>query len=144
MSGDFKYLKHRRATEQETYEFYRERRRTMQIADSRGLRGKERFAFVCERAKTFPFYYSTQLNCVMFVPSDDQVFRHWCRHHDIPSEQMEFARKIWDAGIAFWRESNYDEETLEEHRKGVDRLRLMKQDAIREQRAEHERRYSES
>lgn len=141
--ADFKFLKHRRATEQETREFYAEKERVFQMANARDLKGRERFSFIYEQSRDYPFYYSRQLNCVMYAPPDEEVFKHWCRHNDIAPRDMDVARKVWDAAIKFYRESNYDEETSAEVKRGTELLRHMTPEQIRQRSLEHQRQYSQ-
>ena len=142
MNGDFQFLKHRRATEEETRLFYEHRRQTMHDANARNLKGKERFAFICARAREIQLYYSRPLNCVMFAPTDDEAFKHWCRHHKIGATDMFIARKAWDAAIEFYKQSNYDEALLKEVRAGETELRKMRPEQIRERSLDHERKFS--
>jgi hypothetical protein len=141
MTEAFRFLKHRRATEQETHDFYREKRQAMADAEAKGLTGKEKFAFLCERGRNFPFYYSTQLNCVMYAPPDAEVFQNWFRQQGFSPDHFDVAHEAWQAACAYYRESNYDEQTHREYRAGVERLRKMTQAQIRQQRADHEKRY---
>lgn len=113
----------------------------MAEADARGLKGKERFAFVCERGRQSLFYYSTQLNCVMYAPSDAVIFQHWFDHHSFRPDDREVAYTAWQAARAFYREANYDEQTHREYRAGVQLLSRMTQAQIHQQRIDHEARY---
>lgn len=140
--SEFQFLKHRRATEEETRHFYEHKHETFQQANDRGLKGKERFAFIYERTRDLQLYYSRSLDCVMFAPTDDEVFKHWCKHNQIAATDMFIARKVWDAAVSFYKQSNYDPETLKAVRAGEKVIRTLRPDEIRERSAKHERRFS--
>lgn len=140
--SEFQFLKHRYASEDETRHFYEHKRETFQQANDQGLKGRERFAFIYERTRDLRLYYSRSLDSVMYAPSDDEVFKHWCKHNQVTATDMFIARKVWDAAVAFYKQSNYDDVTLKAVRAGEKVIRGMRPDEIRERALAHERRYS--
>ena len=125
------FLQCRRATEAETLRYFQHKDAVYEEAkqlfpDS----SKQRFSHVVKRAREIPLIYSQHLNCIVYIPTHEEVFNHWCDANKIPHHAREYVNMGWFGAKRFYETSSYPPDLQEE----IARARKMPSEHLRARR----------
>ncbi|MET0979789.1 MAG: hypothetical protein ABWX90_00870 [Candidatus Saccharimonadales bacterium] len=136
------FLKERLATEAETRFYYRRKSEINNEGKSRGLSGKDLFAYTVAESRKLSLYFSAALDAVVYIPTDDEVFNEYCIQARIETFDRKDARRIWDDALKFAHEPRFPDDLMQRHREGAHKVRQMKHHELMDQRDRHRQRYS--
>lgn len=91
-------IQRRKATEEENFMYYAAREQMRK--DTEGLPAVDRIRSMCG-VLGGQFYYQNDIGCLMWRPSEDQLYDSWCDENNIAHEIRETVKIGWTAAREF-------------------------------------------